>query len=57
MPHIVVSAVFEDGDQLQVRVTGKTTYPDALAQMRAEAITAFREAHAVTRVPLEAADE
>ena len=43
MARVVISFVFADGDQLQVAVTGKTTYPDALAQMKAEAVAGFRD--------------
>ena len=43
MARVVVSYVFADGDQVQVAASGKTTYPDALAQLRAEAIKGLTE--------------
>ena len=53
MARIVISYVFAGGDQMQVAVTGKTTYPDALSQMKAEAVAAFRDvaAHMLQAVP------
>ncbi len=46
MAKVVVFYKFAEGAILQTIVEGKTSYPDALAQMRAEAIRAFSEAMA-----------
>lgn len=46
MAKVVVFYKFAEGAILQTIVEGKTSYPDALAQMRHEAIRAFSEAMA-----------
>ena len=44
MARVVVFFKFADGDTVQAIVDGKTSYPDALAQIRSEAVTAFKQA-------------
>lgn len=44
MASVKLVARFADGDLLVCKVKGKTTYPDALAQMRHEAVVALDEA-------------
>jgi len=48
MARIVVFFKFADGDNIQVIADGKPSYPDALAQLRSEAVTAFKESLAYT---------
>lgn len=46
MAKVVVFFKFADGTTVQAIAAGKTTYPDALATMRAEAVRAFKESMA-----------
>lgn len=50
MARVVISYVFADGEQMQVSVSGRRTYPDALAELRKTAAEAFTEAWAKARV-------
>jgi hypothetical protein len=44
MASVSVWCQFADGDRIGVRVKAETSFPDALAQARAEALTAFKGA-------------
>ena len=43
-PTIQIYQVWEDGTQTSIVITGETTYPDALAEMKATAMSMFSEA-------------
>lgn len=61
MAKVVVYFRFADGDTIQAIASGETSYPDALAQLRAEAVKAFQESLTFAMVmqtpKVEAADE
>lgn len=44
MARVTVSYTFADGEQIFVTVTGKRSYPDAIAELRAQAVKGLREA-------------
>lgn len=46
MANYTIDVMFADGDRIIVRAAGATTYPDALAQLRAEAVEGFKESAA-----------
>lgn len=48
MAKVILSYVFADGDQVQAIASGDLTYPDALAQLRHEAVEGFKEMLAYT---------
>ena len=54
MATITVKSVFPDGETLTIQATGKTTYPDALSELKHTALDAYSEALALVRC---AADE
>ncbi len=53
MAHVSVCRRWPDGDVLQIIVKAEASYSDAIAEARANAIKAFREAHDVM-IPVEA---
>ena len=44
MASVTIMCRFADGDRIGVRVKAETSFPDALAEARSEALTAFRGA-------------
>lgn len=46
MARVVVFYKFADGTTVQTIAIGKASYPDALADLRAEAVRAFKESMA-----------
>jgi hypothetical protein len=52
MATVTVKSTFPDGETLVVQVSGKTTYPDAVAELRATAVSTYTEIHRV-RIPVE----
>lgn len=57
MARVVLSYQFADGEVIQSIVDGKTSYPDALSQLKHEAVEGFKEAFAyalaIQRVPID----
>lgn len=43
MARVTVSYVFADGETIQVSVTGKRSYPDAIAELRAAAVKGLHD--------------
>lgn len=56
MARFEIDAEFPDGERIIVRAVGASNYPDALAQLRAEATNGLKEAVEFLRVP-ESSDE
>ena len=44
MARVTVTYVFADGERIHVHVTGKRSYPDAIAELRATAVKGLHEA-------------
>lgn len=44
MASVLIQCGFADGDVLTVRVKAESSFPDAIAEARAEAITTFKGA-------------
>lgn len=43
MARFEIDFTFADGEQIIIRDSGATNYPDALSQLRAEAVEAFKQ--------------
>lgn len=50
MARYVASIIFADGDQLQTSASGAASYPDALHQLRVEAVQGLREIASLVRI-------
>lgn len=57
MARVTVSYEFADGEMVHVTATGKRSYPDAMAELRATAVKGLHEALAELRVSQAAEDE
>jgi hypothetical protein len=44
MARVTVSYVFADGETIQVSVTGKRSYPDAIDELRSAAVKGLHDA-------------
>ena len=44
MASVTIKTDFTDGETLLIKVCGKTTYPDALSEMKAAALDAYDKA-------------
>ena len=44
MADVTISYMFADGEAIHITVTGKRSYPDAIAELRAQAVKGLREA-------------
>ena len=51
MASVKIRYTFLDGETIDVKVKVKASYPDAVAEARANAIATARDLHALTRVP------
>lgn len=49
MATVTVKSTFPDGEVLLVQVAGKTSYPQALAELERTALDAYAEAFAMVR--------
>lgn len=56
MARVTVTYEFADGERIHVTATGKRSYPDAIAELRAQAVHGMRDALAEMRTRVEAED-
>lgn len=44
MAEVMISYIFADGEQIHVTASGKRSYPDAIAELRAQAVKGLKDA-------------
>lgn len=56
MARVTVTYEFADGERIHVTATGKASYPDVIAELRAQAVHGMRDALAEMRARVDAED-